>query len=161
MSNPKTNPSASESSDVSGVRRAAGDIADTAKETAASALNSAASGVTAQVDAARSSAADEVSGVASALRTAAEEMRSGSLQERALGQVAESLADASDALRDKDLSAAVQDVTRFARRNPLVFLGGAALVGFAATRFAKASGQAGSSTLNPSASSTSTIGEVS
>lgn len=88
---------------------------------------------------AKATAADEVKGVSSALRTAAEELRSGSPQERAFSQIAAGLADASDAMRDKDLGEMAQSLTGFAKRNPLVFLGGAALVGFAATRFASAS----------------------
>ena len=95
---------------------------------------------------AKDAAADEVKGVASALRTAAEEMRSGSPQERTFSQIAEGLADASDALRDKDLGEMVEAVTDFAKRNPMVFLGSAALIGFAATRFAKASGDGSSNT---------------
>lgn len=93
---------------------------------------------------AKDAAADEVKGVASALRTAAEEMRSGSPQERTFSQIAESLADASDTMRDKDLGEMVWAVTDFAKRNPMVFLGSAALIGFAATRFAKASSDGGS-----------------
>ncbi len=88
---------------------------------------------------AKDAAADKVKGVASALRTAAEEMRSGSPQERTFSQIVEGLADASDAMRDKDLGEMVGAVTDFAKRNPMVFLGSAALIGFAATRFAKAS----------------------
>ncbi|GGA17455.1 hypothetical protein [Neptunicoccus cionae] len=118
----------------------ASDLAGQAKETANSAAQTAANAAVQQADNAKSSVADEVSGVASALRTAADEMRNGSPQERTFGQMAEGLADASDALRDKDLGTMVEDVTQFARKNPLLFLGGAALVGFAATRFAKASG---------------------
>lgn len=89
---------------------------------------------------AKDTAADEVKGVASALRTAAKEMRSGSPQERSFSQIAEGLADASDAMKDKDLGEMVGAVSDFAKRNPMVFLGSAALIGFAATRFAKASG---------------------
>lgn len=48
--------------------------------------------------------------------------------------------DASDAVRDKDLGEMVGAVTDFSKRNPVVFLGSAALIGFAATRFARASG---------------------
>lgn len=118
----------------------AGELAEQTKTVASDLAKEAASAAAKQADAAKSSVADEVSGVASALRTAAEEMRTGSPQERTFGQIAEGLADASDALRDKDLSTMVQDVSAFARKNPLVFLGGAALIGFAATRFAKASG---------------------
>lgn len=95
---------------------------------------------------AKDAAADEVKGIASALRTAAEEMRSGSPQERTFSQIAEGLADASDAVRDKDLGEMVEAVTDFAKRNPMVFLGSAALIGFAATRFAKASGDGSSNT---------------
>jgi len=96
-------------------------------------------------DQAKGAAADEVKGVASALRTAADEMRSGSPQERTMSQIAEGLADVSDSMRDKDLGEMVGTVSDFARRNPLAFLGGAALIGFAATRFAKASKDGGAS----------------
>ena len=84
-------------------------------------------------------AADEVQGVASALRTAANELREGSPQAKTFSQIAETLADAADSLRGKDLGQMMNAANAFARRNPLIFLGSAALVGFAATRFAKAS----------------------
>ena len=90
---------------------------------------------------AKDAAAEEVKGVASALRTAAKEMRSGSPQERTFSQIAEGLADASDAMRDKDLGEMVGALTDFAKRNPMIFLGSAALIGLAATRFAKASSE--------------------
>ncbi|WP_299567765.1 hypothetical protein [uncultured Sulfitobacter sp.] len=107
----------------------AGDVADTvASEAAGYAEN------------AKGAAADEVKNVASALRTAAEEMRNGSPQERTFSQIADGMADASDAMRDKDLGEMVEAVSEFGKRNPMIFLGGAALLGFAATRFAKASG---------------------
>ncbi|WP_282063842.1 hypothetical protein [Roseobacter litoralis] len=136
MSNPNTpGPTStpqvtSEASEVTAQAKiAAGDVAQNA-----------ASDAKEQAESAKSSVADEVSDVASALRTAAEEMRSGSPQERTFGQIAEGLADASDAMRNKDLGEMVNDVSAFARKNPLVFLGGAVLIGFAATRLAKASG---------------------
>ena len=122
-------------------KRTASDLANHAKSAAGSAVQEAAQTAKTQANVAKSSVADEMSCVASALRTAANEMRNGSPQELTFGQIAEGLADASDAVRDKDLSTMVQDVTVFARKNPLVFLGGAALIGFAATRFAKASGE--------------------
>lgn len=133
-------------------------LAGKAQNVAADAIQDAKSTATDKAVAAKSSVADEMSGVASALRTAAEDMRSGSPQERTFGQIAEGLADASDAMRDKDLSTMVQDVSTFARKNPLVFLGGAALVGFAATRFAKASGATTSDL--PQALYTSTHGDL-
>lgn len=136
------NPNTSKPSAATTAKRTAADIADQARDAAGSVAQDVTQAAKSQANAAKSSVADEMSGVASALRTAAEEMRNGSPQERTFGQIAEGLADASDAVRDKDLSTMVQDVTVFARNNPLVFLGGAALIGFAATRFAKASGTA-------------------
>lgn len=135
-------------------REAAGDFAQSARQTASDAVEGATRATASQAESAKSSAADEVSNVASALRTAATEMRKGSPQERTFGQIAEGLADASDALREKDLSTMVEDVTRFARTNPLVFLGGAAIVGFAATRFAKASREPETGEFNPDVAST-------
>ena len=134
-------PNNPEQSAAEKTKKAAGNLAEQAKDSAQGAMRSASDSARTQANAAKSSVADEVSGVASALRTAAEEMRSGSPQERTFGQIAEGLADASDALREKDLNAMVSDVSRFARNNPLVFLSGAALIGFAATRFAKATGE--------------------
>lgn len=144
---------------TSQAKNKAEDLAKQTKTAAGNMAQDAASAAASHADAAKSSVADEVSGVASALRTAAEEMRSGSPQERTFGQIAEGLADASDAMREKDLSEMVQDVSAFARRNPLVFLGGAALIGFAATRFAKATND--TSAELPQAPYTSTTGDFS
>lgn len=139
MPTPNNTGTGAASSAATEVKKTASDLAEHARDAAGEAVDSASSAAKSQAREAKSSVADEMSGVASALRTAAEEMRKGSPQERTFGQIAEGLADASDAVRDKDLGTMVDDVTRFARNNPLVFLGGAALVGFAATRFAKAS----------------------
>lgn len=88
---------------------------------------------------AKAGVAEEVKDVATALRRASEELRDGSAQERTIGTIASSLADVSDHIRDKDLGEIVQMVSKVARDNPVLFLGGAALLGFAASRYAKAS----------------------
>lgn len=88
---------------------------------------------------AKDNVAGEVNDIAVALRHASEELRGGSTQERFLGQIASSIADASDALRNKDISEVLQSARKVARDNPALFLGGAALLGFAVSRFAKAS----------------------
>ena len=75
------------------------------------------------------------------LRRAADELRGGSPQERTFGQMADALADVSDNVRGKDFGEMAGDMSDFARRNPLAFLGGAALLGFAGTRLARASEQ--------------------
>lgn len=95
--------------------------------------------VKSQANGAKDNMANDVKDVAMALRRASEDLRGGSAQERTLGQIASTLADASDALRDKDLGEIMQAASRVARDNPMLFLGGAALLGFAASRYAKAS----------------------
>ncbi|NDW32742.1 hypothetical protein [Salipiger sp. PrR007] len=84
--------------------------------------------------------AEGVSEASSAFRKAAEDMNGGSPQERIISQIATSLADASDAIRDRDLSQIAGDLSAFARRNPLAYLGAAVGLGVATARFAKASG---------------------
>jgi hypothetical protein len=110
------------------VKAAAKDMAHTAK-----------AAVSDRVEAAKSTAASEVDGIASALRKAADELRDDSPQARTFWQLSTGLADFSDTIRGKDFSELTRDVSTFARRNPVVFLGGAVLLGLAASRFAKAS----------------------
>jgi hypothetical protein len=78
------------------------------------------------------------SGVSETLRLIAKDLHDGSPQEQTVAQAIDSLADASDALREKDSNDAIQAIDMFARRNPIVFMGAAALAGFAATRLIKA-----------------------
>jgi hypothetical protein len=92
-----------------------------------------------RAEGAKGSIADELSGVAQALRNASGDMRDNSTSRRAVGWVADSLNDASQAIRNRETSQLMNDISGFARRNPALFLGGAALVGFAISRFAKAS----------------------
>jgi len=122
-------------------RDAAADLGQRARTTARDAAGKVSRGAQDMAHKAQDSAADEVKDVASALRTAAEELRNGSPQQRTFSQIADGLADVSDSMRDKDMGEMMHDLNSFARRNPVVFLGGAALLGFAATRFAKASGR--------------------
>ncbi|MDR6307917.1 hypothetical protein [Pacificitalea manganoxidans] len=133
-----TNPSAPGSEARADAENAARRVADDAKSLARDAATRARSEAESRAESAKDSAASEISGIADGLRKAAESMRSGSPQERTFGQIAESLADASDAVRDRDIGELASEVSNFARRNPLAFLGGAALAGFAVTRFAKA-----------------------
>ncbi len=120
--------------------------ADEAKTLKDEALAKAGSVRDAAIDAARDTAesakagvADEISTVGDALRRASDDLRDGSPQERTFGQMASTLADLSDTVRDKDMGEMVDDLSGFARRNPVAFLGAAALVGFAGVRMAKAS----------------------
>jgi len=128
------------------VKTAASDMADNLSSSARDAMGKATAEVSGMADTAKRSLANEADNVASALRKAADDLRSGSPQERTFSQMADGLADMSDAVRNKDMGEIVAGLGDFARRNPLVFLGGAVLFGFAATRFAKASGSAGHGT---------------
>ena len=91
----------------------------------------------------RDRAAGEASRMSAALRDASANMRHGSPQERAIGHMADTMANAADAIQGKDLGSIIGDINAFARRNPTAFIGGAALLGFAAARFAKASASDG------------------
>ena len=116
-------------------------------------LGSAVAEVKSQANDAKTTVANEVNDVALALRRASKDLRGGSAQERRLGQIAKSLADASDAIRDKDLGEILQAASRVARDNPVLFLSGAALLGFAASRYAKASSGKADRAATPQSSS--------
>ncbi len=85
-------------------------------------------------------AAGTINEFADTLRRVARESSGGSSQ---VAKLAESAADGlqgvSEALRNKDLDGLLRDVESFARRQPVAFFGIAALAGFAAVRFLKAS----------------------
>ncbi len=114
-------------------------VAADLKAVAGQKFDEAVAGVKSRAEDAKATVAGEVHDMASVLRKAADEMRGGSPQERSIAFVAGGLADASDAIRDKDMGEILHSVTSVARRNPILFLGGAALLGFAASRYLKAS----------------------
>ncbi|SEL36913.1 hypothetical protein SAMN05421666_3480 [Roseovarius nanhaiticus] len=139
-----TDPTSKTSEDLKQqAKTATADLKESARETAKDAAGAVRSEASRRAESAKSGVAGEVSDVASALRKAADDMRDGSPQERTFGQIAGSLADVSDQIRDKDLGEMANEISSFAKRNPLLFLGGAALAGFAATRFATASARRG------------------
>ena len=139
MSNTPTRKTDSKSEVADQAKATAEAASEKLKSSAQDVANTVATEAAGYADQAKGAAADEVNDVASALRAAADELRSGSSQERTFSQIADGLADASEAVRDKDLGEIVGTLNDYAKRNPIVFLGSAALIGFAATRFAKAS----------------------
>ena len=92
-----------------------------------------------RANSAKDYAAGEAGKVASALRRASDDLAEGSVQERAFGAMARTIADAADDMRHKDVVEIGDDLNHFARRNPAAFIGSAALLGFAAARFLKSS----------------------
>lgn len=119
-------------------RSAAAEMTDAAKSKGREAGNALTEEARRRGDEAKNATADEINTVSEAFRRAARDLQSGSPQERTFGYLADNLATVSDTVRDKDLGEMIDDVSAFARRNPLVFLGGAALLGFAITRFGRA-----------------------
>jgi hypothetical protein len=63
----------------------------------------------------------------------------GGLQQELLREAADGLKQISRAIDGKSVGAMVEDLSEFGRNNPLAYLGGAALAGFALARFVRAS----------------------
>jgi hypothetical protein len=133
-------------SDTETAKAAAEDLSRDVKDTARNLKDSAMNEAQSRAETAKEGVADELSSVSKALRHASDELRQGSPQERTFGYMAGAIADLADTVRDKDLGEMVENLSDFARRNPAAFLGGAALLGFAGVRMAKASRRAGSQT---------------
>lgn len=110
---------------------AAKDLADTAKSKAASVAENAKEG-----------AADRAAKEADNVRRAGAAFEDNPLAREAANRIADNLSHVAHALRDSDLATLKTDVTEFARRNPVVFFGGAAALGFLAARSIKASERA-------------------
>jgi len=89
---------------------------------------------------------ERAEGVSAALRHASSGLRSDEQAELAsyTTRVADKLEQLTATLRDRDVAAMVTDVTRFAKRQPALFLGGAFSAGLLAARFLKSSSQAAS-----------------
>lgn len=95
-----------------------------------------------KANSAKVSAADAADTEALGWYAAAEEFDAGSFSRHAAQHVADRLSDAASAVRGSDFATLQSDVEAFARRNPLMFFGAAALAGFAVVRAVKASERA-------------------
>jgi MinD superfamily P-loop ATPase len=84
-------------------------------------------------------ALNEIGTLASALRRASDGLDRGSISSTVIDRAAGTLENVSRSIQGKDLDTLVHDVQSFGRRNPAVFLGVAAALGFVAARFAKSS----------------------
>ena len=124
-------------------RATAGGTREKVREKAAEVAGKAKDKIAGQYDAKKKEAMNEIQHLASALRTAADNVgtNGGSMSAMLLERAAERLDNVGSSFSGKDLDGIVSDVERLARRNPAVFLGGAMLIGFAASRFLKSSGR--------------------
>jgi hypothetical protein len=100
--------------------------------------------VTSRVDEQKNRAADGLGGIADVIRNAGNELRG---ENEALAQYVDRASDQlrrfATTIRERGVADIMDDVNRFARRNPAVFVGGAFLVGLGVARFLKASADRG------------------
>lgn len=115
------------------------DIAKKAKDTVDDVAETAKAQAAVKAEAAKQDVASRVSEQADNFREASKAFEDNDLASDAVKYLGDNLAQAATAVRDMDMSNLQHDVTQFARRNPLVFLGGAAALGFIAARAMKAS----------------------
>ena len=92
-----------------------------------------------KLDEIKSTATSRMEETATHIRNAGHEFGDDSYQAQAADYLATNLTRAADMVRNQSLGSLTDDVSRFARQNPAMFLGGAALLGFAAARLMKAS----------------------
>ncbi|MEM1149158.1 MAG: hypothetical protein AAGI03_01170 [Pseudomonadota bacterium] len=111
------------------------EVADAAKDAMQSTVD--AHGI-----AAKEHAAARLDTASDMMRASASGAPTHSPEAQALEKVAAQVDALAAQIRDADLASITRKTTDFARRNPAVFLGAAALMGFAAVRFLKASGEA-------------------
>ena len=107
------------------------DIADTARDKIETKARSEAENL-------KDAAAEEATNAANAADAAASEFDSDSIQAKAIEQVASRIEDIAAQIRSSDVDRLARTVRQTAERNPLMFVAGAALAGFAVTRFLKA-----------------------
>lgn len=112
-------------------RAQAQQVADETRQTVKRELRGHAEGV-------RDTAAAEAQKAANAAEAAAREFDTGTLQAQAASQVADALEQVAAQVRTTDIDRLARNVSGFARENPALFVGGAALLGLVATRFLKA-----------------------
>jgi len=116
------------------------------QQAAGQAVDKAREPVKSQLSSQKDRAAEGLGGVAQALRQTAQQLRE--QNQAPVADVTERAAQAVDGVtgyfRDHDVDQLVGEVENFARREPMLFLGGAFALGFAAARFLKSSGQGSS-----------------
>ena len=122
-------------------REKVGEAAEQAKETAQNLATQAQHTVRQQVDQRSTAIGERVSGTASDIRSVGEHLRSQGKDgpARVAEQAADRIERSGSYLRDSDADRILNDVEEFGRRRPWAVLAGAAVAGFAAARFLKAS----------------------
>lgn len=113
-----------------------------AKDAAAAGIGAAKAEAVAAGEDGKARVTSAIADTADALRAAAHDQPEGAAPRQLMSQAADGLAEIAGRLQDRPLGRIVDDVSDFARQNPVAFMSGAALAGFALARFAKASARA-------------------
>lgn len=116
--------------------RAAGTAVRNGAETA---LSAAKETVIDRADDARESLSDVGDRLADTLKSATEGERPDAMTSRVFASVADGLSNAADTLRQRSVAELGDDMRAMARRHPGAFMAAAAVAGFAAARFLRAS----------------------
>ncbi|PJI84462.1 hypothetical protein BC777_3522 [Yoonia maricola] len=120
----------------------ASDLNDTARahveDIGAQAKAAATQEAVSQADKVKQATASQVQQAADAADAAASQLNPASPQAEAMKQVADHIEGVASQLRQADVRELASQVTDVARSNPMLFIGGAAIAGFAAARFLKA-----------------------
>ncbi|MFP7673990.1 hypothetical protein ACG74X_11620 [Marivita sp. S0852] len=111
---------------------------DAARDVADDVADAASAKAKVEAENVRDTAAEETEKVANAAHAASEEFDSGSMQAQAIEQVAKQVDHIANQIRNTDIDRFARSVGDAAQRNPLMFVAGAALAGFAVTRFLNA-----------------------
>src|SRR3954468_19365604 len=119
-----------------------GEVIDQAKDKAGQVTQQVTQQAKSQIDTQKDRVADTLTSVAQTLRQTGEQARN-QQTELPIGDYATRAADqverAAGFLRDRNADQLINEVERYARRSPEVFLAGAALIGFLGARFLKSS----------------------
>ena len=124
-------------------KQKAGELGQQAKQAASGAVKDAKQEARGFAEDQKDEAAGRADGIAQALRSAAGSLdgQDQSAVASYARQAASSLDRVSDALSNRSLDDLLETVEDFARRQPVAFIGGAALAGFVTARFAKSSAE--------------------
>lgn len=130
---------------VGQVKQTASNVTDQAKEQAGQLADQARTQVTSRISDQKGRAAEGLGSMAEALRQTGQQLRdqdqSGITQY--VDQAADQVERLSTYLRENEIGDLVNDVERFARRQPTLFIGGAFTLGLLAARFLKSSSPQG------------------
>lgn len=146
QSQPSADPPRSAAADLRrGGREATTAVADEVREGVAQGTAYVREEAAARTEDAKQALAREVAATGEALGAAASNLQEQSLQRTLLDEAAKGLTSMSRTLEGRSPGELVGELAEFGRRHPAVFLGGAALAGFAAARLAIASAPSGTS----------------